>query len=97
MWICDKCGEQIGNQFDSCWKCSAPKQAPPPADIAHLPPDKQWRLTYKIFRGTFTTWENVFDEACAFANSIDPQRVVSISHSDANGGIVTVWFWALED
>ena len=69
---------------------SARRHRPPP-------PDKQWRLTYKIFRGTFTTWENVFDEACAFANSIDPQRVVSISHSDANGGIVTVWFWALEE
>jgi len=23
MWICPKCGESIGDQFDSCWKCAA--------------------------------------------------------------------------
>jgi len=22
MWQCDKCGEQIDDQFDSCWKCA---------------------------------------------------------------------------
>lgn len=22
MWICDKCGEKIEDQFDSCWKCA---------------------------------------------------------------------------
>jgi len=24
MWTCPKCGEQIEDQFDSCWKCAAP-------------------------------------------------------------------------
>lgn len=23
MWQCKKCGEQLEDQFDSCWKCSA--------------------------------------------------------------------------
>ena len=23
MWTCPKCGEQIEDQFDSCWKCAA--------------------------------------------------------------------------
>jgi len=22
MWTCDKCGEKIEDQFDSCWKCA---------------------------------------------------------------------------
>lgn len=22
MWTCPKCGEQIEDQFDSCWKCA---------------------------------------------------------------------------
>ena len=22
MWKCDTCGEQIGDQFDTCWKCA---------------------------------------------------------------------------
>jgi serpin B len=32
MWTCPKCGEQIEDQFDSCWKCAAPpeKSAPKP-------------------------------------------------------------------
>src|SRR5208283_4240817 len=24
MWTCPKCGEEIEDQFDSCWKCAAP-------------------------------------------------------------------------
>jgi hypothetical protein len=31
MWTCQKCGEKIEDQFDSCWKCAEkPEQAPAP-------------------------------------------------------------------
>src|ERR1017187_6940051 len=32
MWTCPKCGEQIEDQFDSCWKCAASlkKRTPSP-------------------------------------------------------------------
>ena len=32
MWTCPKCGEQIEDQFTSCWKCAAPlkESAPKP-------------------------------------------------------------------
>jgi hypothetical protein len=35
MWACQQCGEQIEDQFDSCWKCAgqeaaAKSEAPPP-------------------------------------------------------------------
>ena len=26
MWTCSKCGEQIEDQFDSCWKCAGPTE-----------------------------------------------------------------------
>jgi hypothetical protein len=26
MWTCKKCGEQIEDQFDSCWKCTASQE-----------------------------------------------------------------------
>ncbi len=26
MWTCPKCGEQLEDQFDSCWKCALPGQ-----------------------------------------------------------------------
>jgi hypothetical protein len=31
MRICAKCGENIEDQFDSCWKCAGAAQTPPPA------------------------------------------------------------------
>jgi hypothetical protein len=50
--------------------------------------------SYRIFRGTMTTWDALFDEAAYFASSVGPQRVISISHSeDANDGVVVVWYW----
>lgn len=29
MWKCKKCGEEIEDQFDSCWKCEQPVEARP--------------------------------------------------------------------
>ena len=28
MWKCAQCGEEIEDQFDSCWKCAAPAKRP---------------------------------------------------------------------
>ena len=35
MWTCTKCGEEIEDAFDSCWKCAAPtvEPAPPPVKM----------------------------------------------------------------
>ncbi len=55
---------------------------------------QQWRLAYRVFRGTFTSWEELFKEAAQFATEVGPERLVSISHSaDSGDGVVTVWFW----
>ncbi len=32
MWKCQTCGEQIDDQFDSCWKCTQVEPVPEPAD-----------------------------------------------------------------
>jgi hypothetical protein len=37
MWTCKKCGEQIEDQFDSCWKCSG---AANEVEKTKLPPVK---------------------------------------------------------
>lgn len=34
MWTCPKCGEKIEDQFDSCWKCSAPAEQTGPTLLA---------------------------------------------------------------
>ena len=40
MWTCPKCGEKIGDQFDSCWKCAA---KPEQTDVS------PHRLTWSFF------------------------------------------------
>src|SRR5436309_3500563 len=40
MWICSKCGEQIEDQFDSCWKCAAQTEPATPARVR----SRRWKL-----------------------------------------------------
>jgi hypothetical protein len=52
------------------------------------------RLTYRVFRGTWASWEELFNQAAEFANQLGPEKVVSISHSeDKDDGVVAVWYW----
>jgi len=37
MWTCPKCKEQIGDEFDSCWKCAGAVKSPPPLPKAKKP------------------------------------------------------------
>jgi hypothetical protein len=103
MWTCAKCGEQVDDQFDTCWKCSTPKSVQPPVPAAPAAPaaagaaTPQWRLAYRMFRGTFATWEELFDEAAEFANGVGTDKVVNVSHSaDRGNGVVVVWYLTTE-
>lgn len=52
------------------------------------------QVRYKIFRGVFSSWEALFEQAGAFATSVGPERLIGISHSaDSHDGVVTVWYW----
>jgi len=54
-------------------------------------------MSYKVFRGTLASWQDLFDKASDFATRLGPDRVVSISHSaDHSDGVVTVWFWSYQ-
>ena len=49
------------------------------------------QMNYKMFRGSFTTWDALFDEAAAFATELGETRVLSISHScSGTDGVVTI-------
>lgn len=71
--------------------------------MAGLPKDSghggdQVRLSFKYFRGTWSTWDSLFSQAAQFATELGPERVVSISHSsDQNVGVVTVWYWSTQE
>jgi len=55
---------------------------------------QKWRLQYRVFRGTWASWDELFRQAADFANEIGPERVVTISHSeDKDDGVVAVWYW----
>jgi hypothetical protein len=55
------------------------------------------RVAYRIFRGTFISWDNLFREATEFATQLGPERLINISHSGEQDGVVTVWYWAEQD
>jgi serpin B len=46
MWTCPKCGEQIEDQFDSCWKCAAPPKETAVGNITASCAPGRWRLLY---------------------------------------------------
>jgi hypothetical protein len=53
------------------------------------------QVRFEVFRGTWASWESLFEQAAEFAGRLSPDQVISISHSeDRNEGVVTVWYWA---
>ena len=56
------------------------------------------RVGYEVFRGTFSTWDDLFVKAAAFATELGETRVINISHSAAGvDGVVTVWYWIFDE
>ncbi len=52
-------------------------------------------VQFRLFRSSMSSWQSLFSEAAAFADSIGKENLISISHSeDNNDGVVTVWYWA---
>ena len=52
------------------------------------------RVYHEHFRGSWSTWESLFQDAADFAARVGPENLISISHSeDHNEGVVTVWYW----
>lgn len=52
------------------------------------------KVKFMIFRGTWASWQTLFEQAAAFASKLPPERLISISHSeDKNDGVVTVWYY----
>ena len=52
---------------------------------------------FEIFDSSFKSWDSLFGEAAAFAESVGRENLIGISHSeDQNKGVVTVWYWSGE-
>ena len=51
-------------------------------------------VRFMEFRSSFKSWDDLFSEAAAFATTLGPERLISISHSEDSGkGVVAVWYW----
>jgi hypothetical protein len=51
-------------------------------------------VKFKVFRGVFSSWDQLFEDASEFASALGPERLISISHSaDHHDGVVVVWYW----
>jgi hypothetical protein len=52
---------------------------------------------FEVFKSSFRSWESLFAEAATFAESVGPEHLIGISHSeDQSKGVVTVWYWSDE-
>lgn len=52
------------------------------------------KVKFRIFKSSIRTWDDLFSEAAAFAESFGPERLINISHScDHSTATVTVWYW----
>jgi hypothetical protein len=59
--------------------------------------DGSVNVHYRIFRATLCTWDELFEEAAAFASALGFEKVINISHSaDGGNGTVVVWYWHAE-
>ncbi len=53
-------------------------------------------MELEIFEGTLISWEELCANAMAEAPDLQPEQLVSISHSDDKGkGLVVLWFWGV--
>ena len=53
------------------------------------------QVRFEVFRGTFKSWETLFQEAAEFASKIGPERLITIGHSeDEQDGVIAVWYWS---
>jgi hypothetical protein len=83
MWRCPKCGEQIEDQFDSCWKCVEP-----------LPLQPERRTQLPVSGGVFRYWSRgwlvllltVLVGVCVRFASYVFSGAVAYSHEVTSGG-----------
>jgi hypothetical protein len=51
-------------------------------------------VQFKTFRGVWSSWNRLFEQAAEFASTISREKLITISHSaDRMDGVVTVWYW----
>ncbi len=51
-------------------------------------------VRFEMFTALLSGWSKVFQKAADFASTVDPERLISISHSESkNESVVTVWYW----
>jgi len=56
------------------------------------------KVAFETFQSDWRSWDHLFTQAAEFASSIEPEDLITISHSSDNGaGIVTVWYWTEDE
>ena len=52
-------------------------------------------VKFKIFRGTFSSWDKLLQKAADFASFVGKDRLVNIAQSeDSEESVIVVWYWS---
>lgn len=55
-------------------------------------PERQAR--FEVFRGAWSSWQTLFDDAARYIATLGPERLIGVSHSEGKDeGLVAVWYW----
>lgn len=55
-------------------------------------------VRFRYFRGSMSTWDELFSQASEFADTLDPALLINISHAvEGLDGTVAVWFWSEDE
>ena len=53
------------------------------------------QVRFNKFKSSLSSWDSLFTEAAAFASTLQPDRLITISHTARHSeGVVVVWYWA---
>jgi hypothetical protein len=53
------------------------------------------KVKYRVFRGPFSSWKALFEQAAEFATEIGKEKLINISPSeDWSSRVVIVWYWS---
>ena len=94
MWICKYCKSKIeDNDTITCWNCGRDSGDPNYKEDNSKTMAPSRKVSHKIIRGVFKTWDELADIASEFMSTIPKDKIISVSHSeDKDDGVIIIFY-----
>ncbi|MGE0082965.1 MAG: hypothetical protein AB7S75_00950 [Desulfococcaceae bacterium] len=82
MWKCKKCGEEIEDQFDSCWNCEQPVESAP-----HIPPVKKQQHAFRSHGRSYASAPHI--------PPVKKQQPITLQNMEVTVADIKMPFWSM--